>query len=176
MSVIFADTFYWIAFSNVQDRAHEQVKAFMLAAPSAILYTTEEVLTAYLNYFAAWGPRLRHKAASNVHSMMESRVVEIAPQTTDSFVAGLDLYRARLDKGYSLTDCISMQVMRQRGITEALTNDRHFEQEGFRALVRAITVSRTSESSLSVSSSMHGWQVRSTIPIAKTEKDGHTII
>jgi predicted nucleic acid-binding protein len=29
-----------------------------------------------------------------------------------------------------------MQTMRKEGLTEALTNDRHFEQEGFRALVR----------------------------------------
>jgi uncharacterized protein len=65
-----------------------------------------------------------------------SRTVEIVPQTSDSFLTGLDLYRMRLDKGYSLTDCISMHTMRQRGIAEVLTNDRHFEQEGFRALFR----------------------------------------
>jgi predicted nucleic acid-binding protein len=29
-----------------------------------------------------------------------------------------------------------MQTMRRQGIAEALTNDRHFEQEGFRALFR----------------------------------------
>ena len=53
-------------------------------------------------------------------------------------MAGLDLYRARPDKRYSLTDCISMQTMRKEGITEVLTNDRHFEQEGFRALFREL--------------------------------------
>jgi predicted nucleic acid-binding protein len=52
------------------------------------------------------------------------------------FLGGLELYRARPDKGYSLTDCISMHTMRGLGITDALTNDRHFEQEGFRALFR----------------------------------------
>jgi len=41
----------------------------------------------------------------------------------------------RPDKGYSLVDCISMQTMRREGITDALTHDRHFEQEGFRALL-----------------------------------------
>jgi len=50
-------------------------------------------------------------------------------------MAGLERYRARPDKHYSLTDCISMQMMRKEGITEALTN-RHFEQEGFKALFR----------------------------------------
>jgi predicted nucleic acid-binding protein len=52
------------------------------------------------------------------------------------FMGGFEMYRARPDKGYSLTDCISMQTMRREGLTEVLTNDRHFEQEGFRALVR----------------------------------------
>lgn len=52
-------------------------------------------------------------------------------QTHQSFLLGLDLYQNRLDKGYSLTDCISMNTMRQLGITEILTHDRHFTQEGF---------------------------------------------
>jgi hypothetical protein len=34
-------------------------------------------------------------------------------------------------QAYSLTDCISMQVMRHEGLTDVLTNDRHFTQEGF---------------------------------------------
>jgi predicted nucleic acid-binding protein len=53
-----------------------------------------------------------------------------------SFQAGFDLYAARPDKGYSLTDCVSMNTMRREGLTEVLTNDRHFEQEGFKALFR----------------------------------------
>ena len=60
----------------------------------------------------------------------------IVSQTAASFSAGLNLYRARLDKGYSLTDYISMETMRYEGITDVLTNDGHFEQEGFRAIFR----------------------------------------
>jgi uncharacterized protein len=62
--------------------------------------------------------------------------VRVIPQSRESFVSGLELYETRPDKGYSLVDCISMQTMRKEGITDALTNDRHFEQEGFRALFR----------------------------------------
>jgi len=51
-------------------------------------------------------------------------------------LAGLNLFRARPDKGYSLFDCVSLEAMRKEGLTEVLTNDRHFEQEGFRALFR----------------------------------------
>ena len=52
------------------------------------------------------------------------------------FDEGVRLYVARPDKDWSLTDCISFVVMRERGITEALTGDRHFEQAGFVALLK----------------------------------------
>ncbi len=136
MSAVFADTFYWIAFTNVQDLAHETVKTFTRSARPDVICTTEEVLTEYLNYFAAWGPHFRNKAALNIQNILDSRTVRIVAQTGDSFRAGFELYRARPDKGYSLTDCISMQTMRTEGITEVLTNDAHFEQEGFRAVLR----------------------------------------
>jgi predicted nucleic acid-binding protein len=68
--------------------------------------------------------------------MAASHTVSILRHTDQWFQAGLELYAARPDKGYSLTDCISMQIMRREGITDVLTDDRHFEQEGFRALFR----------------------------------------
>jgi len=48
---------------------------------------------------------------------------------------GMALLQARLDKSYSLCDAISFVLMREQGIQEALTTDRHFEQEGFRRLL-----------------------------------------
>ena len=133
---VFADTFYWIAVTNNQDLAHEKATSLMRSAPPFTIFTTEEVLTEYLNYFAAWGPHFRRKASTNVQNMRENRMVRIVPQAPASFLAGLELYRSRLDKGYSMTDCVSMQTMQKEGITEALTNDSHFEQEGFRSLLR----------------------------------------
>src|SRR5712691_3724727 len=44
--------------------------------------------------------------------------------------SGLDLLFARPDKTYSLCDAVSFVLMSERGETEALTTDRHFEQEG----------------------------------------------
>ena len=51
-------------------------------------------------------------------------------------LAGLARYERRLDKGYSLQDCVSMNVMEAEGITGVLTSDHHFEQEGFTILMR----------------------------------------
>jgi uncharacterized protein len=58
----------------------------------------------------------------------------VIPQTRTGFLDALALYQARPDKAYSLTDCISMQAMRREGLTDVLTNDRHFTQEGFHIL------------------------------------------
>ena len=82
------------------------------------------------------GTHFRQKASGNVDSMLRSRKVRIILPTHETFLAGLDLYRARIDKGYSRTDCISMQIMRREGVSDVLTSDKHFEQEGFRALFR----------------------------------------
>ena len=60
--------------------------------------------------------------------------ITVIPQSHTSFLDALAFYASRLDKHYSLTDCVSMQVMRREGLTEVLTNDHHFEQEGFRIL------------------------------------------
>ena len=52
--------------------------------------------------------------------------VEVVPLTAELAARGLDLYRARMDKEWGLTDCISFVVMQDRGIREALAADRHF--------------------------------------------------
>ena len=57
--------------------------------------------------------------------------MDVVEQSRQSFLRGLDLYRRRPDKGYSLTDCVSMATMRSLGIRDVLTADDHFRQEGF---------------------------------------------
>jgi uncharacterized protein len=136
MNVVFADAFYWVALTNLQDSAHEQAKSLTVSLRPRTIFTTEEILTEYLNYFAGWGSHFRQKAETNIQSILLSQTVRTMPQTNNSFLSGLDLYRAKLDKGYSLTDCVSMQTMRRERVTEVLTNDLHFEQEGFQALFR----------------------------------------
>ena len=58
------------------------------------------------------------------------------PPARDQFDRALELYERRADKDWSLTDCLSFLVMEDRGIRDALTADHHFEQAGFRALMR----------------------------------------
>lgn len=48
----------------------------------------------------------------------------------------VELLIERGDKTYSLCDAVSFVLMRVRGISEALTTDGHFEQEGFIRLLK----------------------------------------
>ena len=128
---VFADTFYWIALTDSTDSFH--VRASQVTDE---IVTTDEVLSEYLTFFCAAPEFLRREVALAVEDILQDPAVKVISQSRESFLAGLRLYRARPDKGYSLTDCISMQTMRREGLTEVLTNDRHFEQEGFKALFR----------------------------------------
>jgi predicted nucleic acid-binding protein len=103
-----------------------------------LIVTTDEVLTEYLTFFAMAAPPLRRKALLHAEHILKNPGVRVIPQSRDSFLSCLALYGSRPDKGYSLVDCISMQTMRKEGLAEILTNDRHFEQEGFRALCRNV--------------------------------------
>ncbi len=136
MRVVFADTFYWAAVTSTEDAAHGRAIDLSRALKPDRIVTTDEVLCEYLAFFAGARPSVRAQAAKNVADLMKNDTVWVVPQSRESFLAGLDLYRARPDKGYSLVDCISMQTIRREGLREVLTNDRHFEQEGFRALFR----------------------------------------
>jgi predicted nucleic acid-binding protein len=131
---LFADSFYWIALIFLRDAFHSAVVAFSRNLAAARLVTTDEVLTEFLNHFAALGPYWRHTTAAFVHVVRSNPQVEVLPQTRADFDAALAMYESRLDKDYSLTDCRSMAALRSLGISDVLTSDHHFTQEGFRVL------------------------------------------
>ena len=134
MSEIFADSFYWIALANPADAWHQTATNFSQTNTAAMLVTTDEVLSEFLNYFSAAGERKRTVVANMFEETMSHPGVLVIPQTRESLLRGFTLYKARADKGYSLTDCISMTTMHERRITEVLTHDHHFTQEGFTTL------------------------------------------
>jgi len=135
MRVVFADTCYWIALLNPRDQTHDIAIGVSKALKDFRTITTEEVLTELLNYFGARGPYFRTAASRLVERMRADPSIQILPQSHEGFLAGIGLYQARPDKGYSLTDCISMETMRREGLSEVLTNDEHFAQEGLTCLL-----------------------------------------
>ena len=135
MSRVFADTMYWIALANVHDQWHSRALKVVHTLRRDEIVTTEEVLSEFLTYFCEHGPTIRRGAVRFIEGIQSDPRTVVRQQSHQSYVDGLALYEARPDKGYSLADCISMEAMRQEGITDILTHDNHFAQEGFTLLL-----------------------------------------
>ncbi len=131
---VFAHTFYWLALARPRDLWHAATWRWAGANASARIVTTDEVLTEFLNALAGTGPAGRTYAVATARDIRNDPHPVVLPQTRADFDDALALYEARLDKEYSLTDCRSMVAMRTLNISEVLTNDHHFTQEGFAIL------------------------------------------
>ena len=136
ISLLFADAGYWIAMSNPRDALHARAKALSRSHASARLITTEMVLTEFLDDYSHRGEFLRRAAVATIERLRRVPNVTVISQTSAHFRDALALYAARSDKTWSLTDCASFRIMERYRLTEALTHDRHFEQAGFKALLR----------------------------------------
>ena len=135
MRRIFADSMYWIALASIHDQWHPRALRVSQSLRTHEIVTTEEVLSEFVTYFSEHGPTIRRGTVHFAEGVQSDPRVVVHQQSHQSFVDGLALYKARPDKGYSLTDCISMEAMRREGITEVLTHDNHFAQEGFVVLL-----------------------------------------
>ena len=94
------------------------------------------VLTELLNSLAGKGERLRSVAGKLPENLSQNANSEIIPQTSILFREAVRFFKDRPDKEWGLTDCASFLIMREKGIVEALTHDKHFVQAGFEALLR----------------------------------------
>lgn len=133
MRAVFADTFFFLAAVNPRDAAHTRAIAFS-SQFAGQLVTTDWVLLEVANALA--GGRNRAAAVELVASLKANSNVKLIPLDAALQQRGLALYAQRLDKEWSLTDCITFLVMSAEGLTDALTEDHHFEQAGFNALLK----------------------------------------
>lgn len=131
MKQIFADTFYWVALINPKDNWHQRVRVVTSSLKNVEIVTTDEIFVEVLNFLSAQGISMRRRTVEFIDDLMQNPHILVIPQHRESFLQGFNLYRRRLDKEYSLTDCISMTVMQRLKISQVLTHDNHFKQEGF---------------------------------------------
>ena len=133
---MFADALYWIALANPRDQWYSAARALDAELSLVQIFTTDEVLTEVLANLSSAGKHRRLQAVEMVLAILDSPNITVIHQSHTTFIAGLILYLKRPDKHYSLTDCISMNTCQAEGISEVLTNDHHFEQEGFVTLLK----------------------------------------
>ncbi|MBS9384312.1 MAG: PIN domain-containing protein [Dolichospermum sp. BR01] len=138
MQTLFADTFYWVALIHAKDQWHKKVRSYSVSIKDYSLVTTDLVLVEYLNFFGKSDQYLKKGVVNFYQQIQAAPNVEITAVDSSLIESGVKLYANRLDKGYSLTDCISMIVMQQLGICEILTHDKHFTQEGFNIIFQDI--------------------------------------
>jgi uncharacterized protein len=134
MRIVFADTFYWIALLSPKDSWHSRVVDYSQTLVDSKLVITDGIIDEIFAHYSKSGILMREKTIDLYQSMIEDPEIKIISYTSELRQAGIELYRLRPDKGYSLTDCISMVAMTELKISEVLTHDKHFAQEGFTIL------------------------------------------
>jgi predicted nucleic acid-binding protein len=133
MRILFGDTFYFLGLLNIRDQHSKRIVDFS-AGFRGKLVTTDLILLEVADALSSSEERdtLRDYFL-HLRSLPSCEVIE---GSRELFDRALNLYHRHSDKDWSLTDCTSFVVMRDRGIAEALTGDKHSEQAGFVPLFR----------------------------------------
>jgi len=136
VNAVFLDTSGLIAVVNADDQWHPAAKSvWQTLVDSAVpLLTTSLVLIEIGDGLS----RIQHRQlAIDLHDRLRtSSRVDVVQVTPDDEAGGWELFRNRNDKEWGLTDCVSMLVARHRDVREFFSCDHHFEQAGFRILLK----------------------------------------
>ena len=136
MRTVFADTCYWVALLNPKDDLHQHAQRVSRQLGACRVVTSEFVLLEMMNLLASRSRCLKRVAVDAIKSMRADPNMEIVPASSSLFQKAYKVYAEHKDKKWSAVDCSSFVTMQEKRITEALTEDKHFEQMGFRALLR----------------------------------------
>lgn len=131
--MVIADAFALIAWLNPRDTFHRQVTAYLDGFTGRFV-TTEWVLMELADALSSSAARTT--VVAFLQAVRADPLFEVVGYEPAVFRAGFDLFAARPDKAWSLTDCVSFAVMSERGLSAALTADHHFEQAGFQAVFK----------------------------------------
>ncbi len=133
---VFVDTAFLVALLDPRDALN--TKAVKLAKKLALertrMLTSDAVILELANYFAR-GP-LRNEVITWIDTLRASEGWEIVSLSTSTMLAGEARYREHTDKSWSMTDCICMDLMRERNVSDVATSDRGFAQAGFEILLK----------------------------------------
>ncbi len=132
MKRVFGDSICFIALLNGRDYHRECARLVTRQLPGPIV-TTRRVIVEVGN--ALSGPGARKCFALFMQGLATQSRVNVLTQSDVPYEQGAKLFAARLDKEWSLTDCISFRAMRSECLEEVLTDDRHFAQAGFKLMM-----------------------------------------
>lgn len=131
MTPLFADTFYYLALINPNDQFHLTARRFLEGNNQRII-TTQFVLLEIVDALSS--VRTRRLAFDLTETIRNDTMTWVSPLSPTILERALDLFHARPDKNWSLTDCTSFVTMADHELHSALTADAHFRQAGFHVL------------------------------------------
>ncbi len=131
MSLIFADTSFFIGLVDSADEIHEAAFRFA-AANREPMITSSAIILELGAYFAKKSFRQSFSGCITALSRAGVEVVHVTPELQQR---GIERFQSRPDKDWSLTDCISFLLMSDRKLLNAATSDEHFTQAGFHVLL-----------------------------------------
>ncbi|HHT9146362.1 MAG: PIN domain-containing protein [Candidatus Brocadiaceae bacterium] len=133
-SRFFLGTSYVLALLNPRDTHHNKAKELFFKLRTAQeIWTTEAILIEVGNSLASTN---RSAAVNIINSCYVTANLKVISVDNALFRQAVEFYHTHKDKQWGLTDCISFIVMQYHGLTEAFTTDEHFQQVGFKALLR----------------------------------------
>lgn len=131
---LLVDTSYVVALLHKRDQYHETAQKLADRFEARAKLVITQAVCLEIGSFLADLPN-----RSNAVQMLNGIRSDPAWRSFDErqpLFRGPHALHERPDKEWSLIDCVSFVVMNERGITDALTADGHFEQAGFRPLMR----------------------------------------
>ncbi len=131
--MIFLDTSFVVAWVNPNDFLHGRAMTVLDRFHDEPWLTTDSVLLGIGNSLSR---HFRHEAAEVIEAILGDEDATIVSMDADLFLRAFNLYRSRTDKTWGLIDCVSSIVMQDHQCLDALTNDVHFIQAGFKAHLR----------------------------------------
>lgn len=138
MTDLFADTAGWANIVDPRQPYHARAASLYRQAREQRrkLITTNYILTELVSLLTSPLRIPRPSIVAFIEGIKTSPYVEIVHVDVTLDAQAWQLLTHRQDKDWSLVDCSSLVVMRQRSIVEALTTDHHFEQAGFIRLLK----------------------------------------
>jgi predicted nucleic acid-binding protein len=131
---MFLDTSGLLAFLHRSERNHLQARKLFESASARL---TQNYILAEFIALANARKLPREPVLNFVDELQRNDLVEVVYVKKDLHLRALELLRQRIDKSWSLCDGVSFLIMQDRGVTEALTTDHHFEQAGFIKLLES---------------------------------------
>jgi predicted nucleic acid-binding protein len=130
---LFVDTVFVIALINRRDQYHRQAVEVAQQFEGYPLLTTDAILLEIGN---ALSRSYKAEGSTIIDEFLHAEDIQVVHLTPELFQQAFEQYKTYSDKEWGLVDCLSFVVMRDEGVSRALTFDRHFAQAGFTVLMR----------------------------------------